>query len=86
MTNPWSKDWGVLYRNDTTNGQRVSRHSLPTLLCFNFFPTAQNILNCHRTNGTFGFALPTSRPFSKTKRAVFCQRTDYNCKLETRNN
>jgi len=24
------------HRNNTTNGQRVSRHSLPTLLCFNF--------------------------------------------------
>jgi hypothetical protein len=24
-----------------TNGQGVSRHPLPTLLCFNFFPTAQ---------------------------------------------
>ncbi|HMR55666.1 MAG TPA: hypothetical protein PKC10_00020 [Cyclobacteriaceae bacterium] len=24
------------HRNDTTNGQRVSRQSLPTLLCFNF--------------------------------------------------
>lgn len=39
-----------------------------------------------RTNGTFGFAPHSSRPFSKTKRAVFCQRTDYNCNLETRNN
>jgi len=25
-------------------------------MCFNFFPTAQNILNSHSTNGTFGFA------------------------------
>jgi len=24
------------HRYNTTNGQRVSRHSLPTLLCFNF--------------------------------------------------
>ena len=32
------------HKNDTTNGQRVSRHSLPTLLCFIFLPTAQNIL------------------------------------------
>lgn len=43
------------------------------------------LLAC-RTNGIFGFALPTSRSFSKTKRAIFCHRTDYNCKLETRNN
>ena len=28
-----------------------------------------------RTNGTFGFARHTSRPFGKTKRAIFCQRT-----------
>ena len=66
------------HKNDTTNGQGVSRHSLPTLLCFNFFSTAQNILNCHRTNGTFGFSPPTSRPFSKTKRAIFCPRTKKN--------
>jgi hypothetical protein len=52
---------------------------LPTLLCFNFFATAQNILNWHRTNGTFGFA-PThtypepaegSRPFAKPKEPFF---------------
>ncbi len=32
------------HRNNTTIGQRVSRHSLPTLLCFIFLPTPQNIL------------------------------------------
>jgi hypothetical protein len=26
---------------------------LPTLLCFNFFPTAQNILNCEAITNTF---------------------------------
>jgi len=60
------------HTNDTTNGQRVSRHSLPTLLCFNFFPTAQNILKfSSRTNGTFGFAQHTSRPFAKPKEPLF---------------
>src|SRR5690606_4946276 len=39
--------------------------------------------NTNRTNGTFGFAPPTSRPFSKTKRAIFCQRTNENINFET---
>jgi hypothetical protein len=61
------------HRNDTTFGQRVSQHSLPTLLCFNFLPTAQNILkfSASRTNGTFGFARHTSRPFAKPKEPFF---------------
>ncbi len=58
------------HKNDTTFGQRVSRHSLPTLLCFNFFPTAQNILKfyANRTFGTFAFA-PTHKddPSAKAK-------------------
>jgi len=60
-------------------GQRVSRHSLPTLLCFIFFPTAQKKLNfyCHRTNGTFAFA-PTAQavPSAKAKEPFFSQRTN----------
>jgi type I restriction enzyme M protein len=61
------------HKNDTTIGQRVSRHSLPTLLCFNFFPTAQNILKfyCQPANGTFGFARHTKPTLRKTKRAIF---------------
>ena len=31
------------HRNNTTNGQRVSRHSLPTLLCFNFSQRTKNL-------------------------------------------
>jgi len=38
-------------------------------------PTAQKMNFCHRTSGTFGFALPTSRPFCKAKRATFSLRT-----------
>ena len=47
---------------------------------FLFFPTAHFLktILASRTNGTFGFAPPTSRPFSKTKRAILCQRTDKN--------
>jgi hypothetical protein len=30
---------------------------------------------CHRTSGTFGFGLPTSRPFYKAKRTTFSLRT-----------
>jgi len=46
---------------------------------FLFFPTAYFLktILASRTSGTFGFA-PTaqSRPFGKTKRAIFCQRFD----------
>lgn len=31
-------------RNDITSGLRVTRHSLPTLTCFNIFSTLQDIL------------------------------------------
>jgi hypothetical protein len=62
------------HKNDTTNGQGVSQHSLPTILCFNFFPTAQKKFNfyCHRTNGTFAFA-PTAQanPSAKAKEPFF---------------
>jgi hypothetical protein len=53
-------------------------NSLPTLLCFNFFPTAQKklIFYCHRTNGTFVFIPHTSPTLRKTKRATFCPRTN----------
>jgi hypothetical protein len=46
---------------------------LPTLLCFNFFPTAQKKLKFYasRTNGTFGFARHTSQPFAKPKEPFF---------------
>jgi hypothetical protein len=50
---------------------------LPTLLCFNFFPNAQNILNCLPAKGTFGFAQPKHQPYRKTKRAVFPNALDY---------
>jgi hypothetical protein len=63
---------------------------------FLFFPTAHflNTILASRTNGTFGFARHTNRPFataeqsrtplkinydvSKTKRAIFCQRPQKN--------
>jgi hypothetical protein len=67
------------HKNDTTNGQRVSRHSLTYPSCFNFFPTAQKKIefHCHRTNGTFAFA-PTAQadPSAKAKEPFFSQRTD----------
>jgi hypothetical protein len=61
-----------------SNGQRVSRYSLPPLLCFNFFPIAQKKLNfyCRSINGTFSFA-PTAQtnPSAKAKEPFFSQRT-----------
>jgi len=49
------------HRNDTTNGQRVSRHSLPTL-CFLFIsnPHFLKTILSQPASGTFGFA-PTHR-------------------------
>ena len=56
-----------------TIGQLVSRHSLPTLLYFLFSPPHIFLIQfyCHRTNGTFGFARHTSRPFAKPKEPFF---------------
>jgi hypothetical protein len=61
------------HKNDTTNGQRVSRHSLPTLLCFNFFPTAQNILKFSASPQMAHLVLPNtqSQPFAKPKEPFF---------------
>ncbi len=41
---------------------------------FLFFPTANFLktILASRTNGTFGFALHTSRPFAKPKEPLFC--------------
>jgi hypothetical protein len=61
------------HRNDTTNGQRVSRHSLSTLLCFNFIPNAQNILN-FKANAQMAHLVlphPQARPSAKPKEPFF---------------
>ncbi len=57
------------HRNDTTNGQRVSRHSLPTFLYFLFFPPTHFFISIlsQTAFGTFGFARYSSRPFAKPK-------------------
>jgi hypothetical protein len=46
------------HTNDKTNGQRVSRHSLPYPSCFIFFPTAQKILKFYADPQTAHLALP----------------------------
>jgi len=60
--------------NDIHNGQRVSRHSLPTLLYFLFSPPHIffNSILCQRTNGTLAFA-PTAQanPQAKAKEPFF---------------
>ena len=47
---------------------------------FLFFPTAHFLktILASRTNGTFGFATHTKPTLRKTKRAIFCHRTDKN--------
>jgi len=69
------------HSNDITNGQRVIQNSLPTLLCFNFFPTAQKKLKFYasRTNGTFAFARHTSQRFAKPKEPFFATAPNTTC-------
>ena len=61
------------HKNDSTNGQRVSRHSLSSLLCFNFFPTAQNILNYNATAQMVHLVLPRQQadPSAEPKEPIF---------------
>jgi hypothetical protein len=59
------------HRNNTTIGQRESRHSLPTLLCFISLPTAQNILKFIANPQMAHLVLPdTSQPFTKPKEPI----------------
>ncbi len=59
---------GYQHRDHISNQQRVGRHPLPTLLCFNFFPTTQKKLKFYasRKNGTFAFARNTKPTHRKT--------------------
>jgi len=70
------------HRNETINGQRVSRDSLPTLLYFLFFPQHIffNSILLPPANGTLAFALPIAigtqaNPSAKAKEPFFSQRT-----------
>ena len=53
-------------KNETD--RQITRHSLPTRMCFNFFTHRTKILKCQPTNGTFVFA-PTheANPSAKSK-------------------
>lgn len=61
------------HRKDIAIRQRVSRHSLPTLLCFNFFPTAQNILKFYASPQMAHLVLPDTQadPLAKPKEPFF---------------
>lgn len=69
------------HTDNITNGQRVSRHSLPTLLYFLFFPNALffNSILANSTNGTFAFA-PTAQahPSAKAKEPFFATAPNIN--------
>ena len=64
---------GDQHTDHISNGQRVSRHSLPTLLYFLFSPPHIffNSILCRPANGTLAFA-PTAQanPSGKRQRAV----------------
>jgi DNA-binding XRE family transcriptional regulator len=69
-----------------SKGQLVSRHTLPTLLYFLFSPPHIffNSILANRTNGTFGFARHTSRPFAKPKEPFFANaQTDRTTIIQT---
>ena len=69
---------GDQHTDHILTGQRVSRHSSrPDVFYFSPHRTFLKTILASRTNGTFAFA-PThkSRPFGKSKRAIFCHRTD----------
>jgi type I site-specific restriction endonuclease len=59
---------GDQHTDHISNGQRVSRHSLPTLLYFLFSPPHIffNSILASRTNGTLAFA-PTHKPTLRQK-------------------
>ena len=69
---------GDQHTDHISTGQQLSRHSLPTLLYFLFSPPHIFLIQflASRTNGTFGFARHSSRPFAKPKEPLFCQRTN----------
>ena len=60
---------GDQHTDHISSGERVSRHSLPTLQHFLFSPPHIffNSILASRTFGTFGFARHTNRPFTKPK-------------------
>ena len=57
-------------------GQLTEKEEKATPLHFLKFLLASH------TNGTFGFARHMKPTLRKTKRAIFCQRTNYNCNLD----
>ena len=71
------------HRNDITNGQHLNRHADRPYV-FYFFPTAHflKIILASRTNGTFGFARHTSRPFAKPKEPFFANADKQIIKLD----
>jgi hypothetical protein len=60
------------HRNDIINGQHLNRHADRPYVYY-FFPTAHFLktILASRTNGTFGFARHTRRPFAKPKEPFF---------------
>jgi len=74
------------HRNNITNGQRVSRHSLPTL-CFLFFPHPHFLktILCQHASGTFGFA-PTHKanPSQSQKSHFFTNAANNNVILDNK--
>jgi len=60
---------GEQHTDHISSGQRVSRHSLPTLLYFLFSQPHIffNSILASRTNGTFGFADTQTQRYAKPK-------------------
>jgi len=79
---------GDQHTDHISNEQRVSRHSLPTLLYFLFSPTHIffNSILASRTFGTFGFARHTSQRFAKPKEPNLPPHRDKDKNLKNKNN
>ena len=69
---------GEQHTDHISNGQRVSRHSLPTLLYFLFSPPHIFLIQFWPAAQMAHWLLPLPHKptLPKTKRAIFCPRTD----------
>jgi hypothetical protein len=69
---------GDQHTDHISNKQRVSRHSLPTLLYFLFSPPHIFLIQFYADPQTAHWLLPhpEADPSAKAKEPFFCQRTD----------
>jgi hypothetical protein len=52
-------NWNIKLEMKKETDIQITRHSLPTRMCFNFLTHRTKILKCQPTNGTFAFVTTT---------------------------